>query len=215
MQFLVVVHDEQVGAESAPNIAASLVLGDAWVPTGAAGNFRIAPNTANSPNGFGGSAQFVTQSPRTATQSGLILTAESIKSGDAVLPPDPDANVGFRFVDASGNLADPGLGVHKILIGSLNFVVGSIGNDTTYQISNVPFNQNTTQQGRGLDKSNGAPGAADSWTGTSTPIGGFFTFTVAAAIPEPSSMALCGLVACGMSYAGYRRRKTAVVDVVA
>ena len=39
------------------------------------------------------------------------------------------------------------------------------------------------------------------------PIGGLFSFTVGQVIPEPSSMALCGLVACGMSYARYRRQQ--------
>ncbi len=172
-------------------------------------DFSINPNLAFSPNGFGGQGNLTLNDPFTDKQSGLILTAESINSGSKKLPPSPVANVGFRFVNPDGTPKDPGIGVNKILIGSLNFTVGST--DTTYQLTNYAFNQNTTQQGRGLDKSDAS---AAGWTGAATPIGGFFTFTVAV-IPEPSSMALCGLVACGMSYFGYRRRKSTVSEIPA
>lgn len=85
----------------------------------------------------------------------------------------------------------------------MNVISGTT--DTVFTLQNYGLTQSTTQAGLGLDKTNAAQGVTQ---GASTPIGGFSTFTVA--IPEPSSMALCGLVACGMSYAGYRRRKTAV-----
>jgi hypothetical protein len=42
-----------------------------------------------------------------------------------------------------------------------------------------------------------------------------FTVPASAAVPEPSSMLLCGLASLGGAYSIYRRRKAKTVEVVA
>ncbi len=146
-------------------------------------DFKIAPNTAASPIGFGPVPTIVSQAPATASQSGLIVNADVPGNGAD----------GPKFTDG-------GPDVRKILLGTLNITVGS--KTTVFAVSDYgPTNATVTQMGTDLDVS------ASTHTGASEPVAGIFTFRVVNVIPEPTSMALCGLLACGMSYAGYRRRK--------
>ena len=95
-------------------------------------------------------------------------------------------------------VGNPGAGVNMIFLGSLNITVGST--PTVYALSNYGSFNTVTQAATDLDIN--GPG----YTGAANPIGGLFTLTVAAA-PEPSSMALCGLIACGLGYTRLRRRQ--------
>jgi len=152
--------------------------------SGTANDFKISPNILLTPAGFGvgtpPAATALDQSPATATKSGLIVNADI---GQGPLP------VGTG-------------GVKTILIGTVNLVVGA--SPTSLTVTPYTGSNNTiTMIGTDLDL---GTQAANGYTGASTPIGGLFSFTVGQAIPEPSSMALCGLIASGMSYAGYRRR---------
>jgi len=155
-------------------------------------DFKILPNTAPSPNGFGPTPTIVSQAPATNSQSGLIVNADVPGNGAD----------GPKF--SSG-----GPGVRTVLLGTLNITVGS--KTTTFAVSDYgPTNATVTQLGTDLDATSlGLPGQPPAHFGASDPInvGGLFFFRVVNAIPEPTSMALCGLLACGMSYAGYRRRK--------
>jgi hypothetical protein len=146
-------------------------------------DFKIAPNTAASPVGFGPTPTIVSQAPANNSQSGLIVNADVPGNGAD----------GPKF--SSG-----GPGVRTVLLGTLNITVGS--KSTTFVVADYgPTNATVTQQGTDLDATSPThQGAAD-------PVGGYFSFRVVNAIPEPSSMALCGLISCGIGYAGYRRRK--------
>lgn len=148
-------------------------------------DFKIGGNLAVGPVGFsaGGPPAAPTQydqTPAKATQSGLIINT------------DVGPNDGPKF--SSG-----GAGVRTVLIGTVNITVPATS--TTLTVTPYGGNANTiTQTGTDLDIGtqalNGYTGAANSPT---------WSFTVAV-IPEPSSMALCGLAACGMSYVRLRRR---------
>jgi hypothetical protein len=136
------------------------------------------------------------RTPSTTTQAGLIVNADRGPNAVAVNQLGPQ-------VPAPG-----GPGVYKLRLGSLNFIVGN--QNTTWQVTNYGPAKSTVDQATvDLDFPT-APN--NNFTGAANPLGGFFSFTiVGAAIPEPSSMALCGLIASGMGYAGFRRRKTATV----
>jgi hypothetical protein len=152
-------------------------------------DFKIAPNTAPSPIGFGPVPTIVSQEPATASQSGLIVNADVPGNGAD----------GPKFADGSP-------GVRTVLLGTLNISVGT--KSTTFIVGSYgPTNATVTQKGTDLDVTTPA------YIGAAEPVGGLFTFKVNV-IPEPSSMALISLLACGgMGYAGYRRKKVApVVD---
>jgi hypothetical protein len=145
-------------------------------------DFKIAPNVAPSPVGFGPSPTQVSQAPATSSQSGLVINADVLGAGSD-----------------GPNFATNTPGVRKILLGTLNITVGS--KTTSFVVSDYgPTNATVTQKGADLDAT------TPSHIGAADPVGGPFVFRVVG-IPEPSSMALCGLIGCGLSYAGYRRRK--------
>jgi len=161
-------------------------------------NFQIGPNVALNPAGFAfgappGAPSQVDASPATATKAGLIVNAE--------------INQGPNFANAGSAATTP---TRTILIGTVNVVVGAT--PTTLTVTPYTGSSNTiTMIGTDLDM---GTQAANGYTGAGTPIGGFYSFTVGQVIPEPSSMALCGLIACGMSYAGYRRRNNKSAEPV-
>lgn len=147
-------------------------------------DFKIAPNTAASPNGFGPTPTIVSQAPANNSQSGLIVNADVPGNGAD----------GPKF--SSG-----GPGVRTVLLGTLNITVGT--KTTTFAVSDYgPTNATVTQLGTDLDAT------SPTHNGASDPIAGIFTFRVVNAIPEPTSIALSGFLACGMCYVGYRRRKS-------
>jgi len=158
-------------------------------------DFKIAGNATGTPNGFGGlgtppsAPTIVDQTPATANKAGLIINA--------------DVGTGPQFTNGAA-------GTRTILLGTVNVKIGA----TATQLTITPYGgtSNTiTQAGTDLDF---GTQAANGYTGAATNTAGNFSFTVGAAIPEPSSMALCGLIASGMSYAGYRRRKAAASEPV-
>jgi len=185
--------------------------GDATFQLTGAGTIKsvFAENRTPSPTGFGGidpndgvtpiPPTQVDRTPSTTTSAGLIVNA------------DTTANAASSGNQQGGpQVANPGTaGVYKILLGTLNVIVGNQA--TTFTVSNYGAHGDTVTQAKtDLDFSGTAAGpTATPYTGASTPVGGFYTFSVAgAAVPEPTSMALCGLLASGMGYFGYRRRKT-------
>lgn len=165
-------------------------------------DFKISPNVAASPVGFGPVPTITdftlppASLPSNANQSGLIVNADIAGSGS---PPG----------NSSGpKVASGGPGVNKILIGTLNVSVAATPatlNVTPYDGSANTITQAGTDLDLGTQNVNGYTGARNSPS---------WNFTVAV-VPEPSSMALCGLVACGMSYAGFRRRKATASEPVA
>lgn len=161
--------------------------------TATTNDFKISPNILLNPAGFGvGSPPAATQldqTPFTATKAGLIVNAD---------------------IGQGPNFPSGGAGVRTILLGTVNVVVGA----ATSSLTVTPYtgSSNTiTMVGTDLDF---GTQAANGYTGASTPIGGLYSFTVGQAIPEPSSMALCGLIAAGMGYAGYRRRNNKSAEPV-
>jgi len=156
-------------------------------------DFKISPNILLNPAGFGvGSPPAATQldqSPAKATQSGLIVNAD----------------IGQGPIPKTG-----GVGVNTYLLGTVNVVVGAA--PTSLTLTRYTGSSNTiTMTGTDLDF---GTQAASGYTGTKDNPLGDFSFTVGQVIPEPSSMALCGLVACGMSYARYRRRNNKSAEPV-
>jgi hypothetical protein len=167
-------------------------------------NVAFTANTAKSPTGFGGvdPADKTTpipptmndRTPSTPTVAGLVVNADR-------------GPLGVANTQLGPNLTAPGgPGTYKYLLGTLNILVGN--QNSTFKVANYGLVLATVDQAT-MDLDFGTQ-AANGYTGAATPLGGFFSFTVVgAAIPEPSSMALCGLIASGMGYAGYRRRKSA------
>jgi len=170
--------------------------------------------TANIPGGFGGYTDngdttfspvpptLSDRTPSTTTSAGLVVNSDT---------PATSAQLGTHQIGVTVPETTPG--VYKVLLGSLNVVVGN--NTTTFTVSNYGSHGNTVTQAKtDLDFSGNATLAPNTpYVGASTPVGGFYTFSVAgAAVPEPTSMALCGLLASGMGYFGYRRRKTSATE---
>jgi len=172
---------------------------------GNGGDFKISPNGAASPTGFGGltnvpapgtptNPTFADQTPAGPTKSGLIINADVPGTGN----PAGSAS-GPKFADGTP-------GIRSILLGTINVTVGATPQTLTVTPYGGSFNT-ITQAGTDLDF---GTQAANGYTGASQNPLGNFSFTVGAAIPEPSSIALCGLLTFGMGYVGYRRRKTSV-----
>jgi len=142
----------------------------------------------------------LSQTPSTSTQAGLVVNADTLANAQA----KNNGQTG-PLVPSPG-----GPGVYMAKLGTFRVVLGTQA--TVFTVTNYgAHGDSITQLKSDLDFS-------DSWgdnvtqktpyTGASTPLLGFYSFTVGgAAVPEPSSMALCGLIVSGMSYAGYRRRK--------
>jgi len=160
-------------------------------------DFKFNGNTLPAPAGFAfGTPPAPSQtsfSPTDKNKSGLVI------NGDIA----PNS---FNFPAGATGVTQ------KALIGSINVTVGA----TSQTLTITPYggSGNTiTQAGTDVDfGTQSATGLAYIST-KDNPLGNF-SFTVGQAIPEPGSMALCGLVACGMSYFGYRRRKTTEPAVV-
>jgi len=158
-------------------------------------DLRISGNALLNPAGFGvqatpggpisttvtDNATAGTFGPSSALHSGLIINAD----------------IGQGPIPKTG-----GAGTNTYLLGTVNVKIGT-GNQTLTVTPYSGSNNTITMLGTDLDF---GTQQANGYTGASNPIGGLFSFTIGQAIPEPSSMALCGLIACGMGYAGYRRR---------
>jgi hypothetical protein len=130
------------------------------------------------------------------------------------------ANAGFVLNAPLGGavVATPkGGGVNEIFIGSMNVTVGT--GSTTFKIVNGNFADPGTGAGTSgaatltfagghdLDAAAGTVGP-QSYQGTGAFPDFQFTVTELEAIPEPSSIALCGVLAAGFAARVYRRRKT-------
>jgi hypothetical protein len=158
---------------------------------------RRDPNATftGTPSGFGIAPTVVDPTPSTATVAGLIVNADITSN----------ANTKGPVIKAAEN------GGNKILLGTFNLIIGT--QNSSFQVTPYGGTKNTlTQANKDLDFGtqavNGYNGAQ-----TNGAANGFFSFAVTgAAIPEPSSMALCGLIATGMGYCGFRRRKTTVTE---
>jgi len=160
------------------------------VPTN---DFKISPNILLNPAGFGvgtpPAATQTDQTPFTATKAGLIVNAD----------------IGQGPIPKTGGAA-----VNTYLLGTVNIKIGT--GDQSLTVTPYTGSSNTiTMIGTDLDF---GTQQANGYTGASTPLGGLYSFTIGQAIPEPSSMALCGLIACGMGYAGYRRRNNKSAEPV-
>ena len=126
----------------------------------------------------------------------------------------------------NGVLTGSGVTVNDVFLGTLNITGSSVagvqssftlGSKNTLNSSTITFGPDSTHR-IGLDTDNGAGSAYVTvglgvspynpltFSGTRD-----LTFTVTtnqAAVPEPSSMALCGLVAASAGFGAWRRRKT-------
>lgn len=112
----------------------------------------------------------------------------------------------------------------KVLLGSLAITVGS--NATQYILTslyNDTINGSNSQLGQTDGNTFTVPGSDGGYDLDSTSNSSLYTgadaapgfvFTISpAAVPEPSSMLLCGLAAAGMGYFGYRRRNKVQAEV--
>jgi hypothetical protein len=178
--------------------------GGAIFGTSATSNdFKISGNALLNPAGFG--VQATPGGPIAPTQvdnatAGTFGPSSALHSGLII-----NADIGQGPIPKTG-----GAGTNTYLLGTVNVKIGT----GTQTLTVTPYsggNNTITMLGTDLDF---GTQAANGYTGASTPIGGLFSFTIGQAIPEPSSMALCGLIACGMGYAGYRRRNNKSAEPV-
>ena len=99
-----------------------------------------------------------------------------------------------------------------VLIGTEQIIAAA--GSTTYTIGPAtsiygPGATITFNNGYDLDSTNNAnQGGGATYTGASTPAGGLYAFTVdVAAVPEPSSVILTGVVFAGLAIAAWQRRR--------
>jgi hypothetical protein len=181
--------------------------------TGSGGSSTISSFTsAGQFNGFGTSQSVPNQTANANSSSTASLpNSNSIDYFNSV-PGGVITNAPTLVSGSAGN------GVYQILVGTLSVNVGS---STTYTLTSM-YNSPGDNASAGSAVTFTLPGGSSTYnldsTGTFNGIAGnlsftgaaaeFATFTVsAAAVPEPSSMLLCGLAACGMGYGAWRRRK--------
>jgi len=202
------------GGLFAGSLLVNRVSGDATLSDfiGGANGF-IYPNEAPSPDGFGGkrpppsnaslTPKVADSSPSTPTTAGIVQNAD--------VPP-----IGTTNKQLGPQVAAPGTASSLFLLGTLNVIAGTT--QSTFSVKNYSDTLggfSISQLKTDFDSSgNGTAGQGNplGYTYTGTRAAPLYTFTVGAAVPEPSSMALCGLIASGLSYAGYRRRKTSASE---
>jgi hypothetical protein len=189
-------------------------------PTG-----NIIENGLPQPDGFGGidpdndppsalppkvaKRELPNAQPNTATSAGLVVTADTGSDGQL------HTQLGMQPKDGAV-VSTTGLGpVYKYLIGNVNIKVGttqSVFSLENYSDTLGGFTITQLPNKTDLDITGTPTNNPGGYTYTGTRDAPLYTFTVGAAVPEPSSMALCGLIASGMSYAGYRRRKASASE---
>jgi hypothetical protein len=164
------------------------------VPTGASTIAKITPNTQTEPAGFQG----VTSQNVSATK-GYQLEVTSI--GDHTAGPS-GTTTGGSVTTVGGTTTT------EVFLGTITLTAGSLGTTTTFTIQSAknllptPVDGNTLTFTGGFDLDTDSTGSP-AWTGADGTIN---TFTVTA-VPEPSSLLLCGLAVCGGAFVAYRRRK--------
>jgi hypothetical protein len=176
--------------------------------------------TAGAFNGFGTSQSVPIQTANANSSSSSSLPANSIDYFNSV-PGGTSSNPATLVSGSAGN------GVYKILVGTLSVTVGS---STTFSLTSM-FNSPGDGANAGGPVTFTLPGGSNSYnldsTGTVNGAAGplaitgaatqseSFSVSAAAAVPEPSSLLLCGLVTLGGAYSTYRRRKASKVDAIA
>jgi hypothetical protein len=175
------------------------------VPTGATTIANITPNTQTEPAGFQGpTSQFVS-----ATKAWQL---EGTSLGDTTA--GPSGTTAGGSVTTSG-----GTTTTKVFLGTITLTAGTLGTTTTFTIQSKKTLQNdpgdgntlTFKNGYDLDQNGPNNGASVAWTGADA-VGANDTFTVTA-VPEPSSLLLCGLAVCGVALGAFRHYKALVSRV--
>jgi hypothetical protein len=151
--------------------------------------------TTGAPPGFGTGAQTST-SPATSTQIGGLVNI-----GSGSISPNTSN------ISSVNGTTLPNTITNAVFLGSFTVKAGSSTTFALQSYSNFSgVDGNTlTPAGTDLDVSGTAPNG-EQYIGadSQSPV---YTFTVAA-VPEPSSMVLCGLGACGLAWGAYRRRRS-------
>jgi hypothetical protein len=149
---------------------------------------------AGTPPGFG-SAGLYSYKPNTATQQGGLETINT--QTIAPLTTNISSINGTNLTSTIAN---------AIYLGSVTAVAGAAGTTTTFTVTSyktfnhVDGNTLTNNTGFDLDVNSSNP----AYTGADN---NPFTFTITVAgVPEPSSLALCGIVAIGGAFGAWRRR---------
>jgi len=179
----------------------------------------LADTSATGGQGLFGFGLLVTRSSGTATLGTAVKNTTDF-NGNFLVNPNGATQVGIQgdrgLTPGNGavgtaNTLGNGNG-RTVLLASLN--ISATAGTSTFVLndfSNFQPASNDTLAFKTLDgfnaNQNGAPqGSATDWTGTIA--NGNFTFQVTvSAVPEPSSMALCGLALAGAGFGVYRRRK--------
>jgi hypothetical protein len=177
------------------------------VPTGASTISQITPNTQTEPAGFQGPT-----SQSVSATRGWQLEGTSL--GDTTAGPS-GTTAGGSVTTVGGTTTT------KVFLGTITLTAGTLGTTTTFTIQSKRTLQNdpgdgntlTFNGGFDLDKDSSGQGAPVTWTGADA-VGANNTFTVTA-VPEPSSLLLCGLAVCGGAFAAYRRRKAVAASGLA
>jgi hypothetical protein len=167
-------------------------------------------STPNSTSGFGTNGPGNTKN--IATDGSNAAVTESVGSSDS-----------HGFGTPNQSTTSSGTTTNLYFLGSFTISAGS--KDTVFKLTDLNQSPNTqlgngntgvtitTTNGYDLDFTDGGSGSGlptGTFTGADNTVN---TFTVAA-VPEPSSLALCGLAAIGMGYGVYRRRKTRALESV-
>jgi hypothetical protein len=185
----------------------------------------IAGNTATNSTVFGGTSLGNPGDGFNTGGSAPSVSTNNVGSGSsqARLSEAVTATTGTGPIGSSTSFGD------HLLLGTLTIKGLTINTTTTFKLQtyrNAPqsiggsgTDGNTVDNGafstgvsNDYDVSGTDAATSQAYTGANNSTFQTFTVTVGA-VPEPSSMALCGLAACGGLYGAYRRRKAMAAKV--
>jgi hypothetical protein len=181
--------------------------------TGDATLSKWVPNFTNTGNGSQNNSVFLSSppgansfNPNTTSSQGFAIASDAVPNNFVASSTTPTGN-GTAVTPTPKNTP----GTFFYFLGNLTVTSGAVGNTTTFALKSYDFFNNgtgqmLTNQGTDLNALTGTDTLGQAYVGADAAAAFNITVTTAA-VPEPSSMLLCGLIACGGAYGAYRRRK--------